>query len=322
MRIRKRLVFLASAGLLLAVAAFWVLITPDNPLTGLFRSKISNTDARVIVGPYPLEEDFRILKKHHVTLIVSLLDPRLPYEAVLLERERELARKHRMRLLHFPMTSILGRGMGRDYEQNAALAAEAVAREPGKVYLHCYLGLHRIKVVEELLLARSVTTGAYLVRQAERTEHARLLEQAQTQYEAGRYRVVLDILKQLKHLDQPGRLLQAWATYRMGDIAAARELFSEILQTTPGSSDARVGLGYCALRENNLNAAEQHFAAVLEINPSDDSALVGMGLVRYRQNRLDQAASYFEASLKINPDNHEARDTLARIVPQSSKEKP
>ncbi len=28
---------------------------------------------------------------------------------------------------------------------------EAIAREPGKVYLHCYLGVHRIKVVQELL---------------------------------------------------------------------------------------------------------------------------------------------------------------------------
>lgn len=312
----KTVLFVCLEILLLGAFAFWILITPDNPLTNLFRREISDPNARVIIGPYPLEQDFRLLKSHQVTTVVSLLDPRLPYERVLLDQERERARQYQIQLLSFPMASIFGQRLGEDYDQHAAAAAEAIARETGKVYLHCYLGLHRIKAVENLLRARGTIIGPYLVRQAERTEHALLLERAQADYDAGRYRPALEKLEQLKQLDLPARLLQAWATYRLENIPAARSLFNEILQTTPNSTEARTGLGYCAFRGNDLDSADHQFSVVLQGDPNDAAALVGMGLVRYRQNRLDEATQHLEAALKLNPRNPEAQEILGNIARQ------
>ena len=111
-RPRRRRLALALAALALAggLASFAVLVTPDNPLTRAYQQPVAAIDGRISIGPYPVEEDFLALRKASVRTIVSLLDPTLPYERVLLDRERELAAMYGMTLLNFPMTSILGQG--------------------------------------------------------------------------------------------------------------------------------------------------------------------------------------------------------------------
>jgi len=81
-----------------AAAAWWVFITPDNPQTSLCRRQISGADARNVIGPYPAEHDFRALKQNNVGLVVSLLDPAIPYEATPLAREKALAARYQIRL--------------------------------------------------------------------------------------------------------------------------------------------------------------------------------------------------------------------------------
>lgn len=82
-------------GLLVFSAAYMVLIAPDIA-------------ANTIIGPYPVESDFKRLSENGVETIVSLLDPALYYEKQLLDEETALAKQDRMRLLNFPMTSFLG----------------------------------------------------------------------------------------------------------------------------------------------------------------------------------------------------------------------
>ncbi len=299
--------------LLLGAAAFQVLITPNNPLTRLFRGKITATDSKVIIGPYPLETDFPILKKHEVTAIVSLLDERLPYEKVLLDRERALAQQYQIKVLNYPMSSIFGQALDADHEQRVTAAAAAIAKEPGKVYLHCYLGLHRAKAVEEAVRRQGATTDTYLVRKGERSEQARQLDQAQADYDAGHYREALEKLGKISPLDPPGQLLQAWASYRLGEMPAAREHFNAIRRVMPENEGAQIGLGYCALRDNQLTEAEAFFFAVLKLKAENPEALMGLGLVEYRQGREKEAALHLEAVLRLNPKNEEARDLLKQI---------
>lgn len=85
---RKMFILLGLSVLIAVAAAWWILITPDNPLTSLFGRQNSDVMARIIIGPYPAESDFRLLKQNNVGLVVSLLDPAIPYEATLLEREK------------------------------------------------------------------------------------------------------------------------------------------------------------------------------------------------------------------------------------------
>lgn len=72
------------------------------------------------------------------------------------------------------MISVLGKRFGSGYEKNARAAAEAIMlAEPNKVYVHCYLGVHRVESVRLELQALGEATGTYSVRHAERTDDAR-----------------------------------------------------------------------------------------------------------------------------------------------------
>lgn len=298
----------------LPVCAYLVLITPGNPLTRLFRAKISDPDAKVIVGPYPLEEDFRLLAQHGVTTDISLLNPALPYEKTLLDREQELAQKYGIKVLNFPMTSILGQKMGDDYEKSREAAAEAIVKAEGKVYLHCYLGLHRSLVVKELAEVKGAKSGNYTAREkGERSEAASVLDAAERLFGLNNYRQALDKLKQLQNPEPNARLLQAWCYFRLNDVAAAQKTFAALVAELPNLAAAYNGLGYCDLRLNNLADAEKHFALAHKANSGDASTLVGLGIVFQRQGKNAEAVRNFSEALKIQPDNAEAKELLAKM---------
>ena len=141
----KRIV-IAVLALGLAGFAFgvWVLLNPASIFVQPWRAVRAEAPVKgVLLGPYPVEEDFADLKKRGVTTIISLLEPNVPYEKVLLERERALAERHGMTVKNFPMGSILGQKFGENYSKNSKAAAEAALSADGVAYIHCYLGLHR-----------------------------------------------------------------------------------------------------------------------------------------------------------------------------------
>ena len=149
---RSKLLYLALAAcLLLGAFGTWVLLHPASMWVQPWRAARSDSSERIIFGPYPVEADFTFLKSKGVTTIVSLLNPDLPYERVLLAQEREHAARHGMKVLNFPMGSILGHSFGKDYMANSRAAAEAALNADGAAYIHCYLGLHRAKNVQRYL---------------------------------------------------------------------------------------------------------------------------------------------------------------------------
>jgi tetratricopeptide (TPR) repeat protein len=310
----KRRATMLAIGLGVVVAlAFWLLVTPDNPLTDYFSAPITVRDARVIVGPYPRETDFQLLKRNHVDTIVSLLDPKLPFESVLLDRERSLAEQYGMRVLDFPMGSLFNHHIGGDYEAEARLAAIAVEQTPGRVYLHCYLGMHRVGTVEALLAKAGQTTGVYLASHGERSADANLLDQAQNAYDSHNYPLTLRVLLNIVEKSEASQILEGWADYKLGDVKLARANFAAALKFNAQSNGAQDGLGYCALRQDDVDEAALHFSASLDVNAKDPAALTGMGLARYRQGRTADAAHYLRESLAINPDDGDAKAALARI---------
>ena len=257
-----------------AGVGWYVLITPNNPLTRLFQRQISDTGARIIIGPYPEDGDFQLLQRAGVTTVVTLLNPQIPYEATLLDREKAAAAAHGMALRSFPMSSILGKRFGDDYDRNAAAAAEAIASTTGKVYLHCYLGMHRVQVVRDLLAGRGVDAGRYAVRQGERDADTLLLDAADKDYQAGRYADALASLAKIDDgkLTDDGRLLAGWSKYRSGDVPGARDAFGRVREKKP---QAAIGLGYCAYRGGDYADAERQFTAALAALPENADALTG-----------------------------------------------
>jgi hypothetical protein len=161
---RQRMWLVAIGAFFLSLMAFWILLTPDNPLTALFRAEMSDVHQKVITGPYPVKEDLEELSKHGVRYDVSLLDPKIPYERVLLDQERRNAEKYGIRVINFPMASILGQKMGSYYQKDVLAAANTIdsLRHFHKVYLHCYLGEHRMVDVKRILQQRGAITGVVI----------------------------------------------------------------------------------------------------------------------------------------------------------------
>jgi tetratricopeptide (TPR) repeat protein len=310
----RRLVAIALVSCaLLGALGVWVLLHPASIFVQPWRAERSVTASDdVLLGPYPVEADFIALKQRGVTTIISLLEPNVPYEKVLLEQERELAARHGMTVRNFPMGSILGQKFGNDYAKNSKAAAEAALGADGVAYIHCYLGLHRARNVQAYLAAnvRSTTfAGTNATTDADHVAERR----AKAAFEAGDYAGSLAILATITRKTARVLRVEAWNHYRLLRIAEARVAFGKVLEQQPGDRDALTGLAYCDLFENRLDAADQGFDRVLATKPDEVFALEGLGHVRYRQSRWPEAEAIFARAASLNPANPETRQMLERI---------
>ena len=73
-----------------------------------------------------------------------------------------------------------------------------------------------------------------------------------------------------------GAVSTAWVSYRAGDFTRARALFHEGDQACPGNVEAKVGLGYVALRLWEPARAESLFSAVVGTDPANADAWGGL----------------------------------------------
>jgi tetratricopeptide (TPR) repeat protein len=224
-----------------------------------------------------------------------------------------------MQLLNFPMASILGQKFGDHYEQNAVRAAEAIAKQSGKVYLHCYLGVHRIGTVKKLLEARQIKVARYVLQEGERSNQAKKLDEAEAKFNEGSYQQALTILEEIRAPTPAAVLLHGWVSYKLGDIAAARKYFTTADGLLQNASDPRIGIAYCDYRDNALAAAEQGFASVLSKDPGNVDALNGLGLVFVRQQRMKEAEDAFRKVLQLDPKHQEAKAQLQKIQSLTGK---
>ncbi|QNP41869.1 tetratricopeptide repeat protein [Lysobacter solisilvae (ex Woo and Kim 2020)] len=301
---------------LLGALGVWVLLHPASIFVQPWRAERTASPVQdVLLGPYPVEADFVALKQRGVTTIISLLEPNVPYEKVLLEQERERAARHGMTVQNFPMGSILGQKFGDNYARNSKAAADAALNADGIAYIHCYLGLHRARNVQGYL-AQHVRTGNYAGSNAVASaadldnEHV-----AQSAFDAQDYQRSLAALAKIEDKGLRAARLEAWNYYRLRRIPEARARFRQVLDRYPADLDSLSGLAYSSLAENRLDEAELAFTQLLSAKADDVSALEGMGHVRYRQDRRDEARVLFERAAALNPGNAETQAMLERLRP-------
>jgi tetratricopeptide (TPR) repeat protein len=310
----RRIVAIALASCaFLGALGVWVLLHPASIFVQPWRAERTETASEdVLLGPYPVEADFVALKQRGVTTIISLLEPNVPYEKVLLEQERERAARHGMTVRNFPMGSILGQKFGNDYAKNSKAAAEAALGAEGVAYIHCYLGLHRARNVQTYLAA-SVRSATFAGTNATSDADLAAERRAKAAFDAGAYEGSLAILATITRKTPRVLRVEAWNYYRLLRIADARAAFQKVLEQQPGDNDALTGLAYCDLFENRLDAADQGFSQVLALKPDEVFAMEGQGHVRYRQGRWPEAKALFTRAAALNPANPETRQMLERI---------
>jgi tetratricopeptide (TPR) repeat protein len=266
----------------------------------------------ITFGPYPEEEDFERLEKAGVKYMVSLLDPRLPYENTLVERERVRAKKHHMTLEVFPMASIMDHRIFSDYPDELNRAVDFLVNLDAPAYLHCYLGRNRTVHVRDALL-KAKLPKRYWTPVAATEDYWALTSRivnAQAEFRHGNYARTLEILAPVTARDCDVALLRGWSFYRLGMISEATENFRQGLGVDPADTRNLVGLGYCYLRSGQPALAQQQFNAVLEQVSNEPDALAGLGLSHLRLGSKAAAAVAFRKALEEDPRNQEVKAYL------------
>ncbi len=134
-----------------AIGAFWMWTTPA--LVNSFQPVEVTSVSGFTFGPYPERQRFENLVTEGYTGVISLLNPTaVPFEAVLLGRERDLAEEFGIELIHVPLLPWIGGN-----EESLARVRGLAEQAGGRYYVHCYLGRDRVGMVRRLV--EQVTPG-------------------------------------------------------------------------------------------------------------------------------------------------------------------
>ena len=161
----KKLLFLLPRVILVGIFLFTIIITalsnfdyfePYLPPVYLARAKARSFNDQIILGPYPHLDEMEVLKRNGVQILISLLDTALPPEKALAEREAQNAQRLGLEVRFFSLGYI-----PINSENNRKMRDQIIAmisREKKKLYIHCYLGRHRVNFVAEGLSSKALTT--------------------------------------------------------------------------------------------------------------------------------------------------------------------
>ncbi|HOI42745.1 MAG TPA: hypothetical protein PK523_07345 [Elusimicrobiales bacterium] len=146
---------LPGLSLAMFLAALWAWMTPGLMTGASARTaEESYSWSEFVFGPYPEKKRLLELKEEGYTAVISLLSKAvLPFEPVLLAREKEAAAEAGIELIHIPMLPWVSEN---DHVTEELRTLER--RGPGKYYVHCYLGKDRVSVFKNRL--SSVMGGA------------------------------------------------------------------------------------------------------------------------------------------------------------------
>ena len=118
------------------------------------------------LGHYPQMYELERLKKERgIDLDISLLDDSLPQERVLNEQLARRARDLGIGFKSVPLNYIRLNGEV-NKEKLAQLVAFIRANGARKIYIHCYLGRHRVKAVHDELVKQGMIREAHLAKGA------------------------------------------------------------------------------------------------------------------------------------------------------------
>jgi tetratricopeptide (TPR) repeat protein len=296
--------------------SYYLLRHPESAFMRLFRADTPQRFGMITIGPYPqTDEDYQRLKEGGVKYLVTLLDPRLPYEKPMLEREFEMAARFGLEVKSFPMfpmDSMLDTEIMAGTAASRSRAVEFLQKVDGPAYVHCYLGIHRALSVRDEVIKAGIPED-YLSTTWADWEQVNRFIQAREEFKNGNYQQVIELLEPVSAKTVDIAHLRGQAYYRLSLYSAAAESFRKGLELDSTHPRNRLGLGYCYLRMGQPVLAQRQFNAVLEKLPDEPGALIGQGLAFIRMHNRKAAADSFRAALDQDPDNEEVKGYLELV---------
>ncbi len=123
---------------------------PDRFPMSFVRGEARKIGANVIIGPYPTESELIKLKDNGVEEVISLMDPASPVESELVKREKGLVKRLGLEFKNFPM-SFVRLESEENKKRLSSLVSYILSDSTKQRYIHCYLGRHRVGLLEKEL---------------------------------------------------------------------------------------------------------------------------------------------------------------------------
>ncbi len=155
----KKIWILTIIGLALFSYGVYNVYTPENFPMSFVQGKVRQINDKVIVGPYPTEHELYRLQKRGVTKVISLMNPNMPFESSLIKMERKSAKGYGIEFVNIPMSYLSLNGQS-NVDQLEGILDEIIGSGDKVVYVHCYLGRHRMELVASGLKRRDVEGAA------------------------------------------------------------------------------------------------------------------------------------------------------------------
>jgi len=150
MSTEKKLRLIMAAFVMLAAYGVWNIFQPDVFPMSFVRGEVREIAQGVLGGPYPTEAELRLLARNGVVEVISLMDPESAVEASLVKEEKRLVAGMGLRFRNFPMDFQNMNSPGSVIGLENALSRIS-ERGAQKIYVHCYLGRHRVGLIEAAL---------------------------------------------------------------------------------------------------------------------------------------------------------------------------
>jgi protein O-GlcNAc transferase len=105
-------------------------------------------------------------------------------------------------------------------------------------------------------------------------------------------------------------LVDAQGRHATGDLAAARQLYRQVLALDASHAEALFGLGCVAESLGEFEEAGAFFSRVLQLHPQLYEAQNHMGIVQARLGHLEEAISSFERACRLRSESEESAANL------------
>ena len=156
----RRRKLLAATGISCVCAAaacvtfFFLLDTDAMLLTGRLGQETTENE-RVTFGSYPDAPRMEELKEQGYDGIITLLNPAIPFENVLLEEEQQNGEDVGIPVYSYPMLPWVS-----ENAESLEEIRQLVGQGDRRFYIHCYLGKHRVDLVQRELSSATRETNA------------------------------------------------------------------------------------------------------------------------------------------------------------------
>lgn len=143
---KKKYALVSILILLLSVGIFT--LKPEYLVVGKLNLEATqNKETLFEFGSYPDEVKIISLKERGYTAIISLLHPLIvPAEPIMLNKEKNIAKKHNIKIVSFPLMPWISKN-----EESIENIKKFAKTAKGKYYVHCSLGRDRAGIFKKII---------------------------------------------------------------------------------------------------------------------------------------------------------------------------